>query len=980
MANAKNTIQNIPLVGNLNLNTLKTDVSQFQGFNNKNSTVFGGELSPLYKSYNDFGKQFDSDKYLPLCNEKGDMFFLTFEGNTWEYPKGIIKDQNNNEVFRGTMSLHTINKIDVPINTLWATQFYTNFGLMQIYITETKLYWKAVQDPHQNSSSFIPNNITVDYVVNPKKYLDAVPYNEIAGSFSALKNARSVVAQCYQNDDEELRINIVYLARKSTIASSTSSVNFISLLFEKDYNNNIILNSSNFQEKTINRDVSATSAISITQDKIYFLSDTGRLTTAPTIYEASYDRSTGLFTSDFATTTTYNVAYPYTHNMIDFGFPQDGLFHSGMTANFSDFTVWGGESVQSRTYMVTPYFMEKCNFIRPDYDCAALYSLYRGNYRINDDAWATGHSGGYIPHYVNIFGNNMHPNESPIGDGAQDSFLSFSMIENNIVDFNFCGVPVIQPNTNGFDPNSLTFTGDNMNVGYSYKVNDEWFSFTGIVQLNSYEGDITQLLKNCVVDNYYVMFMSGVWTKSQPTLDKNVIFDINNGHIIEGLNYLGYVPEAIPIDIMNLLDHNQVLNTTTGTVASGYNAGYENNQENPFIGYLANPSVMTHLPVSVDLFVPYPFGFYSNNEQVLLYFTKSNSYAAAKYYGTNPKYQNTVFPIAQFGNIIYPYNLSAKVVHGYYNNDTIQIGDSAFPMIYYNNNTLKYGYFALSNIYGIGGLFTLQTQYYAYDADNIYSITFENGIISNVTTISYKENLQYVGSLPTRAIFYSEYNKAFYQFTGAAILSKMFDASDIGEIYEVQQNPATLSIWIKTNKGIFIISDIDMYKLPYTDTSLFRFFNNCSMFVMNQEFEEIVDNQKVKTNKIVSEKLSFYEIEPDSEVIPIKFSTKFYGLGSEQKANYDCWYFRLHADDRRAGYLDIKIHTITNISKETENKRFIISAADYDENNIVYLKYQPKYQSAVAMQIEGETNLAIYQISLGVNASDAVAQMSKNNF
>jgi hypothetical protein len=149
---------------------------------------------------------------------------------------------------------------------------------------------------------------------------------------------------------------------------------------------------------------------------------------------------------------------------------------------------------------------------------------------------------------------------------------------------------------------------------------------------------------------------------------------------------------------------------------------------------------------------------------------------------------------------------------------------------------------------------------------------------------------------------------------------------------------------------------------------------------MNKEFEEIVDNQKVKTNKIVSEKLSFYEIESDSEIIPIKFSTKFYGLGSEQKANYDCWYFRLHADDRRAGYLDIKIHTITNVSKETENKRFIISASDYDENNIVYLKYQPKYQSAVAMQIEGETNLAIYQISLGVNASDAVAQMSKNNF
>ena len=48
MANSKNTIQNIPLTAPLNMNMLKTEVKQFNGYNEKNSTVFGGTLSPLY--------------------------------------------------------------------------------------------------------------------------------------------------------------------------------------------------------------------------------------------------------------------------------------------------------------------------------------------------------------------------------------------------------------------------------------------------------------------------------------------------------------------------------------------------------------------------------------------------------------------------------------------------------------------------------------------------------------------------------------------------------------------------------------------------------------------------------------------------------------------------------------------------------------------------------------------------------------------
>ena len=167
MANAKNTIQNIPLVGNLNLNTLKTDVSQFQGFNNKNSTMFGGELAPFYKTHNDYNNQFRSSNFMPIVTEDGQEYFMTLEkqlnaSDHPELPRGTIVDKNNNTVFQGTIALPVTNEIDVPPDTIWATQMYTTLGILQVYITRNKLCWKVTDDPFQGGTT--TNNIDIDYV------------------------------------------------------------------------------------------------------------------------------------------------------------------------------------------------------------------------------------------------------------------------------------------------------------------------------------------------------------------------------------------------------------------------------------------------------------------------------------------------------------------------------------------------------------------------------------------------------------------------------------------------------------------------------------------------------------------------------------------------------------------------------------------------------------------------------------------------
>jgi hypothetical protein len=209
---------------------------------------------------------------------------------------------------------------------------------------------------------------------------------------------------------------------------------------------------------------------------------------------------------------------------------------------------------------------------------------------------------------------------------------------------------------------------------------------------------------------------------------------------------------------------------------------------------------------------------------------------------------------------------------------------------------------------------------------------------------------------------------------GDSSLYKLMEASDINEIYSVSQNPATLSLWICTDSGIYIISDTDMFKLDIiTDVSKV-YFHDDHFNVATKKW-----NSMTSRTDIYKDSIYLYNKDGNKEIIPLKFKTSFYGLGGEQKANYDCWYLRLHSANKLPGYVDLKVNTITDISTNTEIKHYDIGRNDYDENGIVYLKYQPKYQSAVASQLELESNLALYQLSLGVNANDAVAQASHNN-
>lgn len=495
------------------------------------------------------------------------------------------------------------------------------------------------------------------------------------------------------------------------------------------------------------------------------------------------------------------------------------------------------------------------------------------------------------------------------------------------------------------------------NGGYlesvTYKLNDgNWYSYTVDRRYDDRKEyppvkDLVEVIDNrYVVSNYYY---------------EKRVFDIETGKFInvDGLSEIQSL--AIPIKPLGRnTDYETLKSQLTGAiVGAGYNVGYPSNLGNPFIGYIPNPTVFTCVPGSDVVML-------SNSGKLDMYMSVGTQVQSAEYIGKDVRLEGTYYPTFS-SNAMLPVSTASRIIGGYSNNDMVVEKVSTYPIVYNNVNTKIYGYFRMSFMNNVQDAFSLQGQTYVIDDENIYAVTYDSGVVANSSPVCYKKNMKFLGTLPTQAVFWSDFNKTFYAFTGDRILSKMFEASDINKIYYTGQNPSSLSLWICTDRGIYVVSDHDMYKLNY--------LSNKVIFLPDH-----VDILSEKDGTLYQSNVSLWDIGNGGEMVPVKLKTAYFGLGAEQKSVMDCWYIRLFDENRVEGEVKVKVNTITDVTRHSEEKTFKINPSDYDENNIVYLRYQPKYQECTAMQLELESNIGIYELAIGVNATDSTAQVSKLNF
>ena len=1053
MANSKAKIQNIPLTGSLNFNLLKTDISPFEGYNDKNSTVYGGTLGPFYdkktdlmegKNYTFFGKS--EDAYTLKVDETDNLVYL-YKNGTRISPKGsyiphskklqlpsdavwgscfMVKNPSTQKKRLIEVCLRPVDSNNNAYWTFWARASESDNAWNDI----DTLSWKIIQnqnpvsiasapyfrcasayfaDGSQSPYSFFKNKIILAYCVTPNMQtadsvstycvgMELQPFTDLEDNlwpngYQYFKTAKQAKIGTYGQAS-------IIIGENGADYKPAGGDNIFA-----NYNRGahifFLYNSGKIGRNAGGPDFSTgASHGEFGENPNPFIVHAGHTSSGYGAWtDTAVANSEILCSSSYAALEANRYSQGKGWNSA-FVYPNNTLQNYPGTLEWNGYTGNGDDGEEGHTLCVNPSAITSVNERTLEvyqYATRTTYPLTTGsaigshwdigvisgknittqavavaensenvnmrNYTtLKNHVKTTGQSAGFVPSVLKNRTRSDVPSTNALYSPLDiyyynGTLLGISMYRKPIdtyTQFNGANISIgwhIEKESGNYSSTShLGGAGKKYVKDINYAGSDGFYyyhigDYSEYMDTETTEKDV---LKQLVLDDKYVFLYGDDLPDYDTTLDQFV--NLNPGYIFHDF----------PVFTYSLKHNNYPTDTNySAWYAGGFHAGYARDGSD-IVGYLPNPYIMTCCTDSMAYTDKY-------DRTIQTYLTVGSQPQSAMYNGQDDMYLGTLYPVQSDGNTFLPWAFTNTLIKGYNNNDMVKSGNTTYKINYFNNNAKRYNFFMLSGIENVDNVFAIQSQTYAVDENCIYNITYNGGSISSVNAISYKKNLKYLGTLPSMAVFWSDFNKTFYSFTGDAILKKMWEASDIDEILYVGQNPSSLSLWICTNSGIYVISETDQYRLDFI----------CNQIDFRSDHAILVTHNEDLNEKHV---ISLRDLNNEAELIPIKLKTKFYGLGNELKSVIDCWYIRVFTPDKRKGYLTIKVNTITDVSRNVEEKTFNISPSDYDENGIVYLKYQPKYQSSVGMQVSLESDLEIYELACGINESDAVAQLSHNNF
>lgn len=323
------------------------------------------------------------------------------------------------------------------------------------------------------------------------------------------------------------------------------------------------------------------------------------------------------------------------------------------------------------------------------------------------------------------------------------------------------------------------------------------------------------------------------------------------------------------------------------------------------------------------------------------------------------------FPNNTDGNVQYNPNIFMNFFDSFGTDVFIQDGKSTYQLMKSDSRNIM-AYFLGTLVEGLSEVFIIQGQYFGIIGDKLFSISFANGVVSNVSFVVSLKGLQFCGNTPYQAIFFSDTNRCLYSFTGANVLNAMQLVDKIKEIKSYKYNPATQSIFLSTNLGIISTGIFGTYEINMTDIE--------QIFLLNKG---IVLTDSLGNCKYIR----YYKEDVESDYIKqnIRLETCFYGMNDQTVTINDCLYFRLFSEEHEAGELKVSATTLSLEGRKTEETTFKIKSSDWDKlTHTIYLRYQPKEQRGLGVSFSIDSPFKIAAMSVGSQAdSILVDKVSK---
>lgn len=389
--------------------------------------------------------------------------------------------------------------------------------------------------------------------------------------------------------------------------------------------------------------------------------------------------------------------------------------------------------------------------------------------------------------------------------------------------------------------------------------------------------------------------------------------------------------------------------------------------DTPFISSLFPSYASTYPKTATNIDVVLLAGLTPNNQDVDIYYGKQIDYGSAPIYRysvdenagqitkyINEKLSNTVYSVTA---TIIP-SMFADFIEGFINQGIIIDNNHSYIQVYDNTTKPVFAINFVSQLEGVKSAFIVQGQYYVVIGGSIYKYNNDTSAISAVVRV---DNMQLIGYNPYIAIFWSSANKTFYRFSGDNILEPLVQANEIDRVVGSSYNPNTLSIYIITDKSILIMGQDYLVKLEMSGyTKCYPLIYGCALSGSNDTL------------------LLSYNVLEGFEVMPIELETELYGYGNSVKAVNDCVYIRLFDKGRGKGKVSVSSETLNETSRVAESKDFIITSDMWDkESDTLFLRYQPKNQSATGFSFRIKSPFAI--ATLQISSSTETIQNSEHN-